>query len=139
MKNTQLGGIARSLSLTAERRSAISRLAAEARWKKVSSGILQQSEIRRQVTSALRGRNASAYLFGSYARGEATPKSDVDLLVVETKPASGWLKETSEIRRRLSFDKPIDLIVMDEATYRAWKNEYGSLQHEVSKEGVRLV
>jgi predicted nucleotidyltransferase len=139
MKNTQLGGLARARSLTSNERTSIARKAAQARWKKRSSGVLQRSEIRRQVKLALGDRNASAFLFGSYARGEATPKSDVDLLVVEEKPSVGWMKETSAIRRRLTIDKSVDLIVMDQVTYDTWKNEYGTVQHEVSREGVRLV
>jgi len=139
MKNTQLGGLARSRSLTAGERTSIARKAARARWKRRASGILQRSEIRRQVKQALGNRVADAFLFGSYARGEATPESDVDILVVEEKPAVGWMKETSEIRRRLSFDRPVDLIVVDRVSYDAWKNERGSVQHEVAREGVRLV
>jgi predicted nucleotidyltransferase len=139
MKNTQLGGLARARSLTAGERTSIASKAARARWKKRSSGILQKSEIRQQVKLALGNRKATVFLFGSYARGEATPRSDVDLLVVEDKPAIGWLRETSAIRRLLNFGKPVDLIVMDQDTYETWRTEYGTVQHEVAREGIRLV
>lgn len=39
------------------------------------------SEITRLVNDAMRNRSAKVYLFGSYARGTATPKSDIDLVV----------------------------------------------------------
>lgn len=39
------------------------------------------SEITRLVNDAMRNRSAKVYLFGSHARGTATPKSDIDLVV----------------------------------------------------------
>lgn len=38
-------------------------------------------EITRLVNDAMRNRSAKVYLFGSHARGTATPKSDIDLVV----------------------------------------------------------
>ena len=39
------------------------------------------TEITRLVNDAMRNRSAKVYLFGSHARGTATPKSDIDLVV----------------------------------------------------------
>lgn len=39
------------------------------------------SEITRLVNDAMRNRAAKIYLFGSYARGQATKHSDIDLVV----------------------------------------------------------
>ena len=39
------------------------------------------SEITRLVNDAMRNRSAKVYLFGSHARGTATSKSDIDLVV----------------------------------------------------------
>lgn len=39
------------------------------------------SEITRLVNDAMRNRSAKVYLFGSYARGQATKYSDIDLVV----------------------------------------------------------
>ena len=139
MNNATKGGFARARSLTKAKRSSIARRAASIRWKKQGLGILEHSEIKRQVMAALQDRDAEAYLFGSYARREATSKSDVDLLIVENRPAEGWMKETSLLRRRLNFDKPVDLILMDKSSYVDWKKEQGSIQFEIAKEGVRLV
>lgn len=138
MEHTRLGGLARAKSLSASRRSTIARKAARARWRS-NRGILTREEIRRQIVAALVDRSAIAYLFGSYARGEATSKSDVDLLVVEPNLESGWLKETAVIRRRLDFNRPVDVVVMDSASFEKWRGEVGSLPYEVSSEGVRLV
>ena len=39
------------------------------------------TEITRLVNDAMRNRSAKVYLFGSYARGQATKHSDIDLVV----------------------------------------------------------
>ena len=101
--------------------------------------MLQVSEIRRLVKKALEDLDAKAYLFGSYARGEATPQSDIDIMVIKKQPVENWLTETAALRRLMRFGKSLDLVVEDEASFARWKNEYGTIQHEVSREGVRLV
>ena len=100
---------------------------------------MQISEIRTLVKKALADLDARAYLFGSYARGEATPQSDIDILVIKKKPVENWLMETAALRRLMRFDKSLDLVVEDEASFAKWKGEYGTIQHEVAREGVRLV
>lgn len=58
-------------------------------------------------------------LFGSHAYGNATPDSDVDLLVV--MPDGGDpLGKAGEIRVRLPRSFPLDLIVRDPETLR-WR------------------
>jgi len=132
---TSRGGLARARKLDASRRSSIARRAARARW---DSNLVQIPEIRRQVTRALSDRQASAYLFGSYARHEATPESDVDLLVILTSGAD-WFSETAAIRGMLDFGKPIDLVVVDTAAYEVWRRIRGSVEYEATRTGVRLV
>lgn len=139
MKASQLGGLARSNALTPQRRKQIAQTAARARWSAQNRGLVTRAEIQKQLEFALAGRQAQAYLFGSYARGDATPRSDIDLLIVEDTKTNGWLQETMLIRRRLNFTKEIDLIVMGRSDFDAWKHEYGTVQHEVFREGVRLV
>ena len=54
---------------------------------------------------------AAVYLFGSYARGEATPESDVDLLVDltgSTVKGLGFVRLFDELQDALG--KPIDLV-----------------------------
>ena len=49
-------------------------------------------------------------LFGSYARGDATPDSDVDLLVVmPTKKET--IEQAVEVRQRVRRSFPLDLVV----------------------------
>ena len=138
-----MGGLARARSLSAGRRSNIARQAAEARWSLREDGIVPLCQIRKAARMALEGRRAKAYLFGSYARGKATPHSDIDIMVIESEPPESWLEENSELRHRMhehmGWEKELDLIVIDEFSFMRWKDEYGSVQHEVSREGVRLV
>ncbi len=91
------------------------------------------------VKAALEDVDARAYLFGSYACGQATADSDVDIMVVKKEPVKNWLGETSVLRRRLQFGKSLDLVVEDEASFARWMNEYGTIAHEVAKKGIRLV
>jgi uncharacterized protein len=50
------------------------------------------------------------FLFGSYAYGQPTADSDVDLLVVMPFLGKGFRK-ASEIRSRIDADFPLDLVV----------------------------
>ena len=78
-------------------------------------------------------------LFGSYARGEATEHSDVDLLiVVRDLPLRG--KRSAPIIRMLAeeYHVPVDVIVRSEATLTEWKDVYGTFSNRVSEEGIVL-
>lgn len=101
--------------------------------------MLQISEIRALVKKALVDLDARAFLFGSYARGEATPHSDIDIMVIKRKPVENWLTETAALRRLMRFRKSLDLVVEDEVSFARWRNEYGTIQHEVARVGLRLV
>lgn len=78
-------------------------------------------------------------LFGSRARGEAGPDSDIDLLVIldDDAPAahltlrSGW-----ESRR--GFDRPADVIPVREAVYSRRAKIAGTLAYEAEIEGVAV-
>ena len=99
--------------------------------------ILKLGDIRRKVRAALANRRARALLFGSYARGEATSKSDVDLLVIK-KLDLDWLTEASEIKRKLNFGCSVDLILVDEVKFATFKNMRGTVYHEAVRDGVWL-
>jgi predicted nucleotidyltransferase len=82
---------------------------------------------------------ATVYLFGSYARGDATSRSDVDILVVE-RGLGDWLAETVRLGRivRAHLDKEVDLVVMGAVDWRKWRHHQGTIQHAAATEGVRL-
>ncbi len=101
--------------------------------------MLQISEIRALVKKALGTLDAKAFLFGSYARGQATPDSDINIMVIKKQPVKNWLTETAALRRLMRFGKNLDLVVEGELSFARWKREHGMIQHEVAREGIRLV
>jgi uncharacterized protein len=50
-------------------------------------------------------------LFGSHARGNSHPDSDVDLLVITDRPPKD--DASLNLRRKISYSFPLDLIVCD--------------------------
>ncbi|MSU80014.1 MAG: nucleotidyltransferase domain-containing protein [Gemmataceae bacterium] len=77
-------------------------------------------------------------LFGSHARGEAGPDSDVDLLVV--MPVEGCVRDKRiEIRQTLrDFVVPIDIIVSKPEDF-AWRKEIiGTIEWPAVQEGKVL-
>lgn len=56
----------------------------------------------------------AVYIFGSYARGEATDESDVDVLIqVQGSIIKGWLLGGVYEDLRLSLGKDLDLVTME--------------------------
>jgi predicted nucleotidyltransferase len=83
-------------------------------------------------------------LFGSYAYGEPTPDSDVDLLVVKdvgTSPVS----EATRIRRALrhlrhtASNLPLDIMVRAPDDLRARIDQGADFHEEIVRKGVVLV
>jgi uncharacterized protein len=88
----------------------------------------------------LEGLQAEAvWLFGSHARGEATPDSDMDFLaVVSHSDESRYRRAVSARRLVRDIHCPKDIIVL---TREEWDRELhvpSSLSSTVQKEGVRL-
>lgn len=77
-------------------------------------------------------------LFGSYARGQAGPDSDVDLLVV--MPVAGSKREKSiEIALALhDIRVPKDIIVVTPDTVERQRDVIGTIVHPALKEGKVL-
>jgi uncharacterized protein len=63
---------------------------------------------------ALGFRPERIVLFGSFAYGDPTPDSDVDLLVVMPHEHKAW-REAAAIRERVAADFPLDLMVRSPA------------------------
>jgi len=74
--------------------------------------IVQAVELLRQAAPG-----AKIILFGSYARGDATENSDLDLLVIEPQVKSR-LQEMVRLRRALgSLGVPVDLLVASQELF----------------------
>lgn len=81
-------------------------------------------------------------LFGSYARGEQTESSDIDLLIIEKESFSkerSRRKETQKIREKLSgFRIAKDIIVYDKNEYEFWKDTINHIIARSLREGKIL-
>lgn len=94
--------------------------------------------LRRRLDALYGDRLVRAVLFGSYARGEATEDSDVDVLVVLGGEVDAWEEygRTAEIEVDLmfEFDLVVSTVVVDEAIWdRGW-----SFIQNVQQDGVPL-
>lgn len=85
------------------------------------------------------GSPVRVILFGSHARGEAGPRSDVDFVVIEPRVASRHA-EMVRLRRVLrGLRTPIDVLVYSDAQVAEWGDVPGTLLHAALKEGRVLV
>lgn len=79
--------------------------------------------------------DADIILFGSRARGEARPDSDLDLLVIEPDFDRRG-EEYGRLRRELrGLDVAIDLVIYRKHEAEKWGNVPGSFVHRVLGEG----
>ena len=81
-------------------------------------------------------------LFGSYARGEQGPDSDIDLYAIVRQDSPGLESNCTAnhaLLWLLDYDMPYDVFVLDEATFDARSKMVGTLERTVEKEGVDLV
>ncbi len=74
-------------------------------------------------------------LFGSHARGDARPDSDLDFLVVEPRVAD----HRAEMVRLQHVMQPlplsVDVLVTTEAVFEEWRDTPGTVLYEAAKEG----
>ncbi len=66
----------------------------------------------RKIAAPIAARHgvAALYLFGSYARGEATPASDLDFRIEKGKIRSLFQLTGFEMDMEHDFDKPLDVL-----------------------------
>jgi len=90
-----------------------------------------------------RKRKPRAFVFDSYGRGDATARDEIYILIVLEEMPEDWAGETTyltgAIRHALGDgNKEIILYLSDAATYREWKEAYGTAHHAAATEGIRL-
>lgn len=86
-------------------------------------------ELERLVRERLRGRPARVFLFGSAARGEAGPTSDLDLAVLPLGPLPvGLLAGLRETLEDSGLVRRVDVVDLSQAS--------AALRREVEREGV---
>lgn len=77
-------------------------------------------------------------LFGSFARGDFGPDSDIDILVIETSVTSKH-SEMVRLRRALrGIIFPMDILVVSEAEYLERSGSPSNVYYWAAKEGKTL-
>jgi uncharacterized protein len=81
---------------------------------------------------------AQVILFGSHARGQAGPDSDLDFLVVEPEV----LARRAEMVRLRDVLRPLrvaaDVVVTSRRVFEAWRTTPNNVLHEAAREGRTL-
>jgi predicted nucleotidyltransferase len=88
-----------------------------------------------EALASAAGDSAKVILFGSHARGEARPDSDIDFLVIE--PAiEDRHREWVRLRRALGdIQVPVDLLVIDERRASRRANVPGTTVYHALRDG----
>jgi predicted nucleotidyltransferase len=95
-------------------------------------------EAGRRLAAAAPG--AKVILFGSRARGEARPDSDLDLLVIERDEVTKRRAESARLRRELrGLNVALDVIVISARHADEWGHFEGTMLNEALREGRVLV
>lgn len=103
--------------------------------------ILSLDEIRRTVSPVAQryGLNA-VYLFGSYARGEATDQSDIDLLVDRKGSRIAGMFDMGGLYQELSesIGKKIDLVTLQSLEQESTRRRTPGFVKAVEAERVKI-
>ena len=92
------------------------------------------AEAARRLTVAAPA-GAEVILFGSVARGEAGPHSDLDFLVIEPE-VTDWGEESYRLRATLdSLRLAADIVVISREDAERWRDVYGTVVHAAFSEG----
>jgi predicted nucleotidyltransferase len=79
-------------------------------------------------------------LFGSYARGDNTEKSDIDLLIIKKNLKNG--REMNNVLYKAFFENkitvPVDLISIDSDKYTELNNKTGYIYKTIKEQGKIL-
>ena len=95
------------------------------------------NEVSRRLSAA--APSAKVILFGSHARGDARPDSDLDLLVIEPELKSRRA-ESVRLREALgNLGVPVDLILVPESHVDEWGHFQGTMLNDALSEGRVLL
>jgi predicted nucleotidyltransferase len=95
------------------------------------------AEVMRRLVAALQPERI--YLFGSRARGEATPESDYDVLVVVSQtPDEPYHLERRAYSALVGLATPVDVVVMSRERFERRRMVAASLPATVEREGKLL-
>ena len=74
-------------------------------------------------------------LFGSHARGDARPDSDLDFLVIEPRVADHHAEMVRLEHVMQPLPVSVDVLVTTEAIFEQWRDTPGTVLYEAAKEG----
>jgi len=101
---------------------------------------LEPEDIRAHIVSAAISLHADqAWLFGSYARGEAGEDSDVDVLFVLESDLPRPKRIAHAYRVMRSWPVTKDIVVYTPEEFERWRHIEGALCHNVTTDGIRYV
>jgi len=88
---------------------------------------------------AATGSVSQIFLFGSYARGEETPDSDIDLCVLTPKRVDDQFELASDFRTKLRGIKtmPLDLLAFNHDEFYTNAKRTATFEHDIAS-GVLL-
>ena len=96
------------------------------------------AEVVRRLVAALQPERI--YLFGSRARGEGTPESDYDVLVVVSQtPDAPYDLERQAYSALVGLSTPVDVVVMSRERFELRRTVAATLPPTVEREGKPLV
>ncbi len=94
-------------------------------------GILELEDIKRICAEVFQNYDVEfCYLFGSYAKGKAGPRSDVDLLILSSVTGIHYFGLIEELR--VSLGKVVDLLDTDQL------EDNLTLTLEILKDGIKI-
>lgn len=99
-------------------------------------------EVKNRLVKKLGDRLLLLTLYGSKARGDSHPDSDIDLLAVvkrdSLKIRDELFEETYDIMSKHDFRFLICLVVMGKSEFQAYKKGNFSFYRNISREGIAL-
>jgi uncharacterized protein len=101
------------------------------------TAMIDQATIEKAVDLLLGAAPAGSkvILFGSHARGDAKPYSDLDFLVIEPRVAD-HRREMVRLEEVLEpLDIPTDVLVTSKSVFEEWHDTPGTVLYEAAKEG----
>ena len=100
----------------------------------------REDELIRTITDRIAEaiRPVKIILFGSWARGERGPHSDIDLLIVQESDLSRPQRYAQVRRLFWGMGVPMDILVYTPEEYARYQSVPGSFTHTVAREGKVL-
>jgi len=98
--------------------------------------MIDEKTIRDAVERLLRAAPGSkVILFGSYARGQASEDSDLDILVVEPHVLNAYEETLRLIEELRPLRIPVDLLVASEEKFAYWRDTPSTVYFRAATEG----